>query len=72
MSRIAGVVVRTLPGAHEEVGRQLAALPEIEIAAAAEHGYSVVLTAPTARRQEALHDVIRVASRRAPVKAPWR
>ena len=59
MIRIAGVVVRTVPGAHQKVGEQLAALPEIEIAASAEHGYSVVLTAGSARRQEALHDAIR-------------
>jgi nitrate reductase NapAB chaperone NapD len=59
VSRIAGVVVRTLPDAHGEVGSALRALPEVEIAATAEHGYSVVLTASDARRQEALHSAIR-------------
>ncbi len=55
---VAGVVVRTLPGAAPTVRAQLESLPQVEVHAETDDGFAVVLEAPTASAQEKLHERI--------------
>ena len=58
MSRIAGLVVRALPGAHALIRAKLDEQPEIEVVADTGDGLAVVMTAGDVQLQEVLHKTI--------------
>lgn len=58
MSRIAGLLVRARRGWGATVRERLAATPGMEIVSATADGFAVVLEAPTAADQEAVHESI--------------